>query len=172
MTAYPPVYYLVVGLLQQFSGDTGYSVGRMVSVAATCGSTVLIVWSVHHISARWAAALLAGGLFVTQNLTVLLWGPTHRVDMLALCFTLSGLALATGGRTTLAAVPLALAVLTKQTYVAAPVCVLVALWPQRRAMARFGAVFGGSVLAGVWRWCLAHGQPVAVAHRRRQCESV
>ena len=154
VTAYPPVYYLVVGLLQQLSGHTDYSLGRIVSVAATFGSTVLIVWSVHRITARSAAALLAGGLFVTHNLTVLLWAPTHRVDMLALCFSLSGLALATGGRTTLAAFPLVLALLTKQTYVAAPACVLVALWPQRRAIARFGAVFGGSLLlaVGVGDW--------------------
>jgi hypothetical protein len=154
VTAYSPVYYLAVGLLQQLSGDTGYSVGRIVSVAATFASAVLIAWSVHRITANWAAGLLACGLFLTQNLTVLLWGPTHRVDMLALGFAMSGLALATGGRTTLAAFPLALAVLTKQTYAAAPACVLLALWSQRRAMARFGAVFVGSVLLafGVGDW--------------------
>jgi hypothetical protein len=89
VTAYPPVYYVGVSLLQQLSGD---SVGRIVSVAATVASTALIVWSVHRITANWAAGVLGGGLFVTQNLTVLLWGPTHRVDMLALCFALCGLA--------------------------------------------------------------------------------
>jgi hypothetical protein len=47
----------------------------------------------------------------------------HRVDPLALALSLAGLALATAGRGTLAAVPLALAVLTKQTYLAAPRCV-------------------------------------------------
>jgi hypothetical protein len=154
VTAYPPVYYLVVGLLQHFSGDAGYSVGRMVSVTATVASALLIVWSVRRVCARWAAGLLAGGLFLTQNLTVLLWGPTHRVDMLALCFALSGLALATGGRSTLAAFPLALAILTKQTYVAAPACVLLTLWPERRAMLRFVGVFVGSVLLayGIGGW--------------------
>jgi hypothetical protein len=149
VTAYPPVYYLAVGLLQQLSGNAGYGPGRLLSTAATLGSAVLIGWSVHRITARWAAGLLAAGLFVTQNLTVLLWGPTHRVDMLALCFALSGLALATAGRTTFAALPLALAILTKQTYVAAPACVLLALWPRRRAMLRFGGVLVVSVLLGV-----------------------
>jgi hypothetical protein len=154
VTAYTPVYYLVVSWLQQISGDTGYSVGRLVSVVAVVASALLIAWSVHRIAACWPAGLLAGGLFVTQNLTVLLWGPAHRVDMLALCFVLSGLALATGGRTTLAAVPLALAALTKQSYLAAPLCVLLTLWPQRRATVITGAVFGGCLLLaiGVGSW--------------------
>lgn len=154
VTAYPPVYYLVVSWLQQLSGDTGYSVGRLVSVAAVVASALLIAWSVHRIAAHWAEGLLAGGLFVTQNLTVLLWGPAHRVDMLALCFALSGLALATGGRTTLAALPLALAVLTKQSYLAAPLCVLLTLWPQRRAIVTSGALFVGCLLLaiGVGTW--------------------
>jgi hypothetical protein len=154
VTAYPPVYYVGVGLLQQLSGDTGYSVGRTVSVAATIASVALIVWSVHRITGSAPAGLLGGGLFVTQNLTVLLWGPTHRVDMLALCFALSGLALATAGRSTLAAFPFALAILTKQTYVAASACVLIALWPRRRAMLRFVAVLMGSLLlaVGIGTW--------------------
>ena len=159
VTAYPPVYYLVVGLLQRLGGDTGYTPGRMLSVAATLGSVAMIVWSVHRITTSWIVGLLAGGLFVTQNLTVLLWGPTHRVDMLALCFALSGLALATGGRTTLAAFPLAVAVLTKQTYLAAPACVLLTLWPDRRAVLRFSAVFAGCLLlaVGIGTW-LSGGQ--------------
>jgi hypothetical protein len=69
--------------------------------------------------------------------------------MLALCFTLAGLALATGGRTTLAAFPFALAVLTKQSYVAAPLCVIVTLWPHRRSIASFGALLVGSLVLGV-----------------------
>ncbi len=159
VTAYPPVYYLVVGLLQQLRGDAGYSPGRIVSVAATFGSTAIIAWSVHRITTRWAAGLLAGGLFVTQNLTVLLWGPTHRVDMLALCFALSGLAVASGNRMTLAAFLLGLAVLTKQTYLAAPASVLVALWPRRRVMLSFCATFFGCLLLafGIGEW-LTGGQ--------------
>jgi hypothetical protein len=154
VTAYPPVYYISVSLLQQISGDTSYSVGRIVSVAAACASALLIAWSVRRLTGRLPPGLLAAGLFVTQNLTVVLWAPTHRVDMLALCFALSGLALATAGRTTLAALPLALAVLTKQTYVAAPVCIAFAIWPHRRALFSFGALFVGSVLlaVGVGSW--------------------
>jgi hypothetical protein len=154
VTAYPPVYYVLVGLLQQLSGDSTYRVGRMVSAVAVFASILLIAWSVHHVTARWAGGLLAAGLFVTQNLTVLLWGPAHRVDMLALSFALAGLALATGGRTTLAALPLAVALFTKQSYVAAPLCVVVALWPRMREITAFGVALGVSLLVavGVGSW--------------------
>jgi hypothetical protein len=163
VTAYTPLYYLLVGWLQRLSGDTGYSVGRLVSVAAMLVSAALLAWSVRCVAGRWQGGLLAAGLFLTQNLTVQLWASLHRVDPLALCFTLAGLALTTGGRTTLAAVPLALAVLTKQSYLAAPLCVVVVLWPRRGSIVRFGAVFLVSlalaVAAGQWLsggWMLWH----------------
>jgi hypothetical protein len=153
VTAYTPLYYHLVGWLQQVSGDTGYSVGRMVSVAAVLASAGLLAWSVHRVAGGLYGGLLAAGLFMTQNLTVLLWAPVNRVDPLALCFTLVGLALATCGRSTLAALPFALAVLTKQTYLAAPLCVVVTLWPRRHSILGFGVVFLGSLSL-----CLAVGQ--------------
>jgi hypothetical protein len=154
VTAYTPLYYLLVGWLQASSGTTGFLPGRLVSVAAVLVSAVVLAWTVRALAGRWWGGLLAGGLFLTQNLTVLLWGPAHRVDPLALGLSLGGLALATAGRSTLAAVPLALAVLTKQNYLAAPLCVALVLWPCRRCLARFGLVCGGLVAAafGVGQW--------------------
>jgi hypothetical protein len=93
------------------------------------------------VGGRWHGGLLAGGFFLTQNMTVLLWGPLHRVDLLALCLALCGLALASSGRGRLAAVVLALAVLTKQSYLVAPMAVFAALWPNRREMLWFGGFF-------------------------------
>jgi hypothetical protein len=114
---------------------------------------------VRRITGRWPGGLLAGGLFLTQNLTALLWAPAHRVDPLALCLSLLGLTLATGGPTTVAAVPLAAAVLTKQTYLAAPLAVMLSLWPARRSIVDFGAVFVGilCVCIGIEVW-MTHGQ--------------
>ncbi|MBV9581088.1 MAG: hypothetical protein JO057_21110 [Chloroflexi bacterium] len=161
VTAYMPVYYLLVGWLQAGVDHPGYAVGRLVSVAATIGCAALIAVSVFRATQctgkanlRWLAGTLAAALFLTQNLTVLLWGPTYRVDMLALCFALAGLALATSGRTTLAALPLVLSVLTKQTYLAAPLCVFVTLWPNRRSMLVFASLFVGAlgVALGVGTW--------------------
>jgi hypothetical protein len=163
VTAYTPLYYLLVGTLQRLSGDMGYGVGRGVSLAAMLASAGLLAWTVRRVAGRWSGGLLAAGLFLTQNLTVVLWAPVNRVDPLALCFTLVGLALATGRRTTLAALPLGLAVLTKQTYLAAPLCVLLTLWPQPRSMLGFGALFLITLAlclgAGVWLtdgWLLWH----------------
>jgi hypothetical protein len=151
VTAYPPVYYFIVSWLQQFSGDLGYTMGRLVSMGAVLVSAALIAWSVKSIAGRWCGGLLAAGLFLTRNLAVLLWAPAHRVDTLALCFTLPGLSLATRGRTTVAALPLGLAILTKQSYLAAPLCVVLTLWPRRRSIVGFGALFIGilSVCAGI-----------------------
>jgi hypothetical protein len=163
VTAYTPLYYLLVGWLQRLSDDTGYGPGRLVSVAAMLVTAGLLAWSVRRIAGRWSGGLLAAGLFVTQNLTVLLWAAVHRVDPLALCLTVAGLALASGGRTTLAGLPLALAVLTKQTYLAAPLSVLASLWPRRRSLPGYLAVLlvclVGCMAVGQWLtdgWLLWH----------------
>src|SRR5205085_43907 len=89
------------------------------------------------------------GLFLTQNLTVLLWAPLHRVDPLALAFTLVGMALVTSGRSSLAAVAFLLAIFTKQTFVVAPIAVCVALWPCRARLVRFLAILGGGLVVAV-----------------------
>ena len=172
VTAYPPLYYLVVGWLQGLSGDTSFLPGRLVSVGAALASAAVLAWTVHALAGRWWGGFLTAGLFLTQNLTVLLWAPAHRVDLLALALSLSGMALATRSRSTLAAVPLALAVLTKQTYVAAPLCVGLWLWPCRRCLVRFTGVllillagaFGvGQLLTGgwmVWHTVVANANPL------------
>jgi hypothetical protein len=147
VTAYTPVYYLLSGSLQRLFGDS-YVPGRIVSLVSALGTAALLAWSVRHVSGRWAGGLLAGGFFLTQNMTVLLWAPLHRVDLLALFLTLGGLALAAGGRPQLATLPLLLAVLTKQTYVVAPIAVCLALYPDIRAALRFAALYiGGLVIA-------------------------
>jgi hypothetical protein len=146
--AYTPLYYVVVGGLQRVVGDSGYTVGRVVSLLATLGGATALAWSLKRLTTRWSVGLLAAGFFLTQNLTALLWAPLHRVDPLALGLTLGGLALATAGRTSLAAGLFLLALLTKQTYLAAPVAVAIALWPCRAELLRFVAIIGGgSVLA-------------------------
>ena len=159
VTAYPPAYYLVVAGLQHLAGDTGYGPGRVVSVVATLAAGGLLAWSVRQLAASWPGGLLAAGLFFTQNLTALLWAPAHRVDPLALCLSLFGIALATCGRTSLAALPLAAAVLTKPTYLAAPLAVVLTLWPARRSVFAFAGLFIGTLCAcvgvGVW---LTHGE--------------
>ncbi len=148
VTAYTPVYYLVVAALQHLTQQQDYLVGRLVSVTASLAAAGLIMGSVRAVAGGWWGGLLAAGLFLTQNLTVLLWAPVQRVDMLALCLTLAGLFVSSTGRTTLAGIPLALAVLTKQTYVVAIISVAAQVWPNRRSLAAFlGVSVGGALLA-------------------------
>src|SRR4051812_35057735 len=87
-TAYTPIYYVLVGELQRLFGDSGYTLGRIVSLLAAALATGAIAWSVRRLTGGWLFGALAAGLFLTQNLTVLLWAPMHRVDILALCITL------------------------------------------------------------------------------------
>ena len=148
VSAYMPLYYLLVGGLQRLFGD-GYAVGRAVSLASTLGSAALLSWSVGRVSGCRRGGLLAGGLFLTQNMTVTLWGPLHRVDTLALCLTLGGLALATAGRPRAAAVPLVLALLTKQSYVVAPIAIFLDLWPRRRSALAFGALAAAGLVVSI-----------------------
>jgi hypothetical protein len=148
VTAYTPLYYLLVAALQQPFGD-GYTPGRVVSLVATLAAAALLVWSVQRVAGSWAGGLLAGGLFLTLNMTALLWAPLHRVDPLALCFSLCGLALATAGRHHAAAVPLLLAVLTKQTYLVAPIAVCLTLWPHPRPALGFVGLFGSGLVIAV-----------------------
>jgi len=146
--AYTPLFYFVVGGLQRLVGDSGYTVGRAVSLVATCIGAGALAWSLRCLTARWSFGLLAAGFFLTQNLTALLWAPLHRADPLALGLTLVGLALATAGRASLAGIVLLLALLTKQTFVVAPIAVAIALWPCKAKLVRFGViVLGGGVVA-------------------------
>jgi hypothetical protein len=147
--AYGPVHYAAVAALLRVFGDAGYTAGRALSLAATLAASLGLAWAVKTISGRWLAGALAAGLFLTQNVTVLLWAPLLRVDALGLAFSVVGLALATSGRT-YAAVPLfLLALFTKATFVAAPLAVWLALWPCRERMLRFAGLLVGGVLLGV-----------------------
>ena len=148
-TAYTPVYYVLVGALHWVLGDHGYTIGRVVSLLGALLAAGALAWSVRHLTERWLLGVLAAAFFLTQNLTLVLWAPLHRVDALALGFTLLGLALATSGRVSASALVLVVAVLTKQSFLVAPVAVCLALWPFWKQMLRFAVLFGGSLLVSV-----------------------
>jgi hypothetical protein len=148
VAAYTPFYYLLVAGLQRLFDSDSYVIGRVVSLAATLAAATLLARSVRRVTGRLSFGVLSAGLFLTQNLTALLWAPLHRVDMLAMCLTMAGMALATAGRTRTAAVAFVLAFMTKQTFLAAPAAVCAALCPQRRRMIAFSTLFvAGSAVA-------------------------
>jgi hypothetical protein len=156
--AYTPLYYAVVGGLLRIFGDSGYTLGRTVSLLATLFGAAALAWSISRLTRRLLLGLLCAGLFLTQNLTVLLWATQHRVDPLALGLTLVGLALFTSEKYSLAAAFFVLAFFTKQTFVVAPLAAAITLWPCRVRLVRFAAVVSAGVLGGlaVALW-LSHG---------------
>jgi hypothetical protein len=170
--AYTPLYYLAVGGLERVVGDHGYAVGRALSLVATLVGSFALVCSVRCLTGRWRFGWLAGGLLLTQNLTLLLWGTLERVDALALGLTLVGLALYTMRYTSAAAVLFVLAFFTKQTFVVAPIAAALALWPCRKSLLRFSGIVAGGVLGGLllvtwlsdgWFWwhiALANANPL------------
>lgn len=147
VTAYTPLYYLLVGSLERWFGES-YVPGRLVALGSTLAAAAALAWCARRVSGRWLPGFLAAGLFLTQNMTATLWAPLHRVDPLALLFTLLGLALATAGRPRAAVLPLLLAAFTKQTYLVAPLALGLALWPDRRRMASVGGLFLVGLLLG------------------------
>ena len=145
--AYTPLYYFIVGELQRIVGDHGYVVGRGVSLVATLIGALALGWALRRLTGHTWVGLLGIGLFLTQNVTLLLWGPLERADPLALGLTLVGLALVIAQRPSLAALVFLAAVFSKQTFVAAPLATAVALWPCRASFLRFAAIFCGGLIA-------------------------
>jgi hypothetical protein len=147
--AYTPVYYALVGGLQRVFGDSGYTLGRGVSLLATLVGALALGWSIRYLTRSTRFGALAAGLLLTQNVTLLLWGSMERVDALALALTLIGLALYTAERSVPAACVFVLAFFTKQTYVVAPIAAAIALWPCKMRTLRFGSVVLGGITVGV-----------------------
>src|SRR5207302_11695 len=157
--AYTPGYYVVVGVLQWLVGDHGYTVGRSVSLVATLIGAGALAWSLRRMSNATWVGLLGAAVFLTQNLTLLLWGPLHRVDPLALALTLIGMACVTAGRHRAAALLFVLALFTKQSYVVAPIATAISLWPAKRRLAWVVGIVAGLTVVGVLiaQW-LTHGR--------------
>lgn len=138
--AYAPLYYGVVGLLIGFVGDHGYTLGRAVSVISVGLGTLGLALSVRQLTGRLSMGLLAAGVFLTQNLTVLMWAPLQRVDGFALALSLLGLYAVGSGRWPVGAILFIAALLTKQTFFVAPLAAAVALWPCRANLLGFAAL--------------------------------
>jgi len=47
-TAYTPVYYVLVGELQRLLGDSGYTLGRIVSLLGAVLAAAALAWSVRR----------------------------------------------------------------------------------------------------------------------------
>lgn len=139
VTAYTPVYYLLVALL---TGLTGPSLvpGRLLSLAAFAVAALAIALAVRP-RVGWTWGLLAAFAFLAQPAATE-WIGLHRVDSLALALALGGLVVGARGRLLPAAALLMLSVMTKQTYLAAPAAMVAWLLLERRW--RDSALFFGA----------------------------
>lgn len=131
---YPPLFHVLAAALAGATGLDPLAAGRLLSVAATVVSGVLMAAIVARMAraeagpaASWMCGVVAG-LMLFGLLPVVEWSNLMRVDMIALAFSLAGFglglrALNRPGSIYPAALCFVAAVYTKQTALAAPVAV-------------------------------------------------
>jgi hypothetical protein len=200
---YPPVHPVLLGMFDAIAGAHIFWGGRLLSLLAALGVALLIVLIVRFVAGSWLMGLLGAALLLSSG-PALLWATRIKPDMLALFWTALGLWFAVSARPrapdlawgallrsrlTLSAISLALAALTKQTALVAPLAVGLALLfgdvlalragaregfvgrlPLRRPTLLFAAVYL-AVLLGIWLSVdlITRGQltfHVLIMHRR------
>jgi hypothetical protein len=158
---YPPLYYLVSEGMAWLIGADGLAAGRAVSMVSLLMTGIVGGAIVHRIAVailpKSSGLIPAAGacLFLLSTWPVLFWAPLMRVDMLALCFSLSGVYFSMVAidrhRWVLAAsLCFLLAVFTKHILIAAPAAsfaVLLFLRPKTAVMGILACVVIG--LAGL-----------------------
>ncbi|MCS6802005.1 MAG: glycosyltransferase 87 family protein [Chloroflexota bacterium] len=142
VTAYTPLYYLIVALLSALTGPSLVP-GRLLSLAAFALAAFCIALAVRR-QTTWAWGMLAAFAFLAQPAATE-WIGLHRVDSLALALSLAGLVVGARGRLLPAAALLLLSVMTKQTYLAAPAAIVAWLMLERRW--RDAALFFGAFIS-------------------------
>jgi hypothetical protein len=145
---YPPVY---LWLSSAFSDDSEtFYRGRVLSALACAGIAMLMVLIVGWRTRNVVLGAFAAALFLVSY-PAFRWVPYFRVDMLAIFLSMAGLALATllwrSWPVLVSTIVLfTLALFTKQTEVAAPAAVCVALIVRER---KRGLIYTGALAAAV-----------------------
>ena len=141
---YPPVSYLAFALFDLIHGPHVFWAARLVSLLACLGSSLLCVMILRLSTASWPVAIFAAALLLSVP-PLQLWATRIKPDVLALFFTSSGLFLGMQSLLSstaplpsfrasrfpvmlgLAALAFSLAFYTKQTAVAGPLALGIAL---------------------------------------------
>jgi len=151
LAPYTPVYYLVVAVGKLIYGGWSLIPGRLVSVAASCMTAGLIGVGVHRAGGTRLTAIVGGMLFLCFY-PVQYWGVLHRVDALALVFSMGGLVVLMRARASsmnllLAGILFLFAIMTKHSYVAAlAACVsMVFMVSPKKALGLLSGVIAASV---------------------------
>lgn len=157
ITNYPPLYMLAVAPFVDSYGPS-FLYGRVISLVSMAACVALVAGLIHALTRDGLAALLGGVLLLTIPYIVH-WSPLARIDSLALALSLGGLLLTVrAGRTGPlfpAALLMALAVYTRQTYLlAAPLAGFVWLAHTNGWLRAFRLI--------VWLACLVLGSFAAL----------
>lgn len=166
-SAYPPLYLLATGLMS--TASPSFLLPRLISLVSTLAVGGLLVWHARRTTFGWMPAIVAGGLWVGSTF-VYQWAPLARVDMLGLALSLAAVLVvergpfgavssrlssgpivsrhlsdvALGATLATAALLCSLALLTKQTFLAAPLAITLYLAVSRDRRTLW---FAGAVLA-------------------------
>jgi hypothetical protein len=172
VNAYMPLFYLLDAGLIRLS-IPAFVAGRFISFAALLG-IYMVCWRMIMLYTGHRYCAWLGTLLCVSTSLLLSWGTVGQVDTLAVCFALTAFyhysrhRLGHAGALTPAAVFVVLAVLTKQTMLAAPTAIFLCLLTERPLLANWKSAlaFGGSiaaiVLSVVFGWNAAtHGNFLA-----------
>jgi hypothetical protein len=149
VAAYTPLYYWLAAGLQATVGP-GFGPGRVLSFLAGLTTVSLVAYLAARRLRDARAGVFAALLYLGLGVPVTIWSAFYRVDMLGVALSLGSIAILVGGMTTrrliLAAALAGLAVLTKQTSVAAGLAGFIWLWRQDRSKAAFFATIGSTII--------------------------
>jgi hypothetical protein len=157
VVAYPPGFYAVAAALQATFG-VGFGPGRVVSTLAALVTAILAAWLAYRAGGGVSYGLLAALLFVALGFPGRPpWYALYKEDLLGVALSFAAIAVLLSGpgsrqRVVVAGALAALALLTKQTFVAAAVAAFIWLWRRERSQA--GVFLGAWAAVSVVGWGL------------------
>ena len=164
-TNYGPVYYALVAAAIRAVG-LAFWPGRLLSLVSVLATALMIGYVVRREREGYPAATVAAALYLMMPAT---WtfGSLQRVDALGVCFSVlpwgrpssARAAAADSGRFLLAGAAASLAVLTKQSLIAAGLAIFLTLLVGGRGRAIVGFLTGCAAVAGAfggWAWLTAN----------------
>lgn len=146
---YPPVYPLLIALGIKIGG-LSFFYGRFISVLASFGCALFVyLWIARHTERKLPALIAALSLLSSYYFYV--WGGLHRVDALALFFTLGGLYLVEREKPlTWVVLFFSLAFLTRQTNLAGPLAATYYLFKIERKRDALKLILSFAILNGLF----------------------
>jgi hypothetical protein len=158
VVAYPPGFYAVAAALQATFG-VGFGPGRVVSTLAALVTASLAAWLAGRAGGGVRYGLVAAVLFVALGFPGRPpWYALYKEDLLGVALSFAAIGVLLSGapnrRRLVAAGALAgLALLTKQTFVAATIAAFIWLWRRDRSQACVFLGAWGAVTAAGWGLC-------------------